>query len=81
MFTLPVLRAEFSAPKMGKFFKRAEIHAPLIPLPGSVRSFESPGSLVPHSAKSISCSYIQWRPVFQLWYPRLILLCCIEDVL
>jgi hypothetical protein len=27
---------------MGKFFKRAEIHAPLIPLPGSVRSFESP---------------------------------------
>jgi hypothetical protein len=27
---------------MGKFLERAEIHAPLILLPASVRSFESP---------------------------------------
>jgi hypothetical protein len=40
--TLPVLRAEFSAPKMGKFLEPAEIHAPLISLPASVRSFDSP---------------------------------------
>jgi hypothetical protein len=34
-----------SASKKGKFLERAEIHAPLIPLPASVRSFESPNNL------------------------------------
>jgi hypothetical protein len=32
---------------MGKFLERAEIHAPLILLPASVRSFESPFYLMP----------------------------------
>jgi hypothetical protein len=41
IFTLPVLRAEFSASKKGKFLERAEIHALLILLPASMRSFES----------------------------------------
>jgi hypothetical protein len=64
-----VLRAEFSAPKMGKFLERAEIHAPLILLPASVRSFESPG------AEMACCTLLQilprynkvpsWRPPCQ----------------
>jgi hypothetical protein len=33
IFTLLVLRAEFSTLKEGKFLERAEIHAPLILLP------------------------------------------------